>query len=59
MPNRNQLEFRASDLESVLPEGHRARRVWAYVERQDLKAFYADKLNRIINGPTLRMALVG
>ncbi len=46
LPNRNQLEFRASDLESVLPEGHRARRVWAYVERQDLKAFYADKLNR-------------
>lgn len=34
------MEFRASDLESLLPEGHRARLVWAYVERQDLKRFY-------------------
>src|SRR5574337_193391 len=30
-----------SDLESLLPEGHRARLVWAYVERQDLSRFYA------------------
>jgi transposase len=35
------MEFRASDLESLLVEGHRARLVWSYVERQDLKAFYA------------------
>jgi transposase len=41
LPNRRQMEFRASDLESLLPEGHRARLVWAYVERQDLKGFYA------------------
>jgi transposase len=40
LPNRGQMEFRASDLESLLPEGHRARLVWAYVERQDLKRFY-------------------
>lgn len=40
MPNRAQLELRASDLESLLPEGHRARLVWGYVERQDLTAFY-------------------
>lgn len=40
MPNRKQMELRASDLESLLPEGHRARLVWAYVERQDLKGFY-------------------
>ena len=40
LPNRRQLEFRASDLESLLPEGHRARLVWAYVERQDLGRFY-------------------
>lgn len=39
-PNRRQMEFRASDLESLLAEGHRARLVWAYVERQDLKRFY-------------------
>jgi hypothetical protein len=29
MPNRNQLELRAIDRESLLPEGHRARLVWA------------------------------
>jgi transposase len=40
-PNRRQMEFRASDLESLLPEGHRARLIWAYVERQNLEAFYA------------------
>jgi hypothetical protein len=31
MPNRAQIELRAVDLESLLPEGHRARVVWAYV----------------------------
>jgi transposase len=35
-PNRAQIELRASDLESLLPEAHRARLVWGYVERQDL-----------------------
>ena len=40
-PNRAQIELRASDLESLLPEGHRARLVWAWVERQDLSAMYA------------------
>lgn len=40
-PNRGQLELRPSDLESLLPEGHRARIVWGFVEGQDLGAFYA------------------
>lgn len=35
-PNRRQIERRASDLESLLGEDHRARLVWGYVERQDL-----------------------
>lgn len=35
-PNRQQVELRASDLESLLPQDHRARLVWGYVERQDL-----------------------
>lgn len=35
-PNRLQVELRASDLESLLPEDRRARLVWGYVERQDL-----------------------
>jgi len=41
MPNRKQIELRPMDLESLLPEGHRARLVWAWVERQDLSAMYA------------------
>jgi len=40
LPNRRQMEFRASDLESLLAEGHRARLVWGYVERQDMTRFY-------------------
>jgi transposase len=40
LPNRLQLELRASNLEALLPEGHRARVVWGYVERQDLSRFY-------------------
>lgn len=35
-PNRFQVELRASDLDSLLPEDHRARLVWGYVVRQDL-----------------------
>jgi transposase len=42
-PNRSQVELRASDLESLLPEDHRARLVWGYVVRQDL-----SKLNEAI-----------
>jgi hypothetical protein len=40
-PNRQQLQLRPSDLESLLPEEHTARLVWAYVDRQDLSALYA------------------
>jgi transposase len=39
-PNRAQVELRASDLESLLGEAHRARLVWGYVERQDLSALF-------------------
>jgi len=35
-PNRSQVELRASDLESLLGQEHRARLVWGYVERQEL-----------------------
>ena len=35
-PNRSQIELRASNLESLLCEDHRARLVWGYVVRQDL-----------------------
>ena len=39
MPNRQQMEFRPSDLESLLAEGHRTRFECAYVERQDMARF--------------------
>lgn len=42
VPNRGQIELRPSDLESLLPEGHRARIVWGFVIGQDLSALYAD-----------------
>ena len=35
-PNRLQVELRAADLESMLPEDHWARLVWGYVVRHDL-----------------------
>jgi transposase len=41
MPNRAQVELRPMDLESVLPAGHQARLVWAWVQAQDLSAMYA------------------
>jgi transposase len=40
-PNRSQIELHPSDLESLLPEGHRARIVWGYVIGQDLSELYA------------------
>ena len=39
-PNRSQVELRVSDLESLLPEDHRARLVWGYVVRQDLSRLF-------------------
>jgi transposase len=40
LPNRQQMEMRPVDLESLLPEDHKARIVWGYVEQQDLSALY-------------------
>lgn len=42
MPNRHQLEFRSSDLDAAIDSDHRARLVWAYVERLDLTGLYAQ-----------------
>jgi len=39
-PNRAQLELRATDLEGLLPEDHRARAVWDFVEGLDLSVLY-------------------
>src|SRR3990170_5184111 len=39
-PDRDQIELRPSDLESLLPPDHRARLVWAFVEGLDLAPLY-------------------
>jgi transposase len=39
-PNRAQLELRPTDLESLLPEDHRARAVWDFVNGLDLSPWY-------------------
>lgn len=39
-PNREQLELRPTDLESLLPPDHRARVVWDFVCGLDLSAWY-------------------
>ena len=39
-PNRAQLELRPTDLESLLPEDHRARSVWDFVSGLDLSPWY-------------------
>jgi transposase len=41
MPDRSQLEMRASDLESLIAADHRVRMVWAFVGQLKLDAFYA------------------
>ena len=40
-PNRDQLELRPVDLESLLPPDHRARLVWEFVTCLDLTPLYA------------------
>lgn len=38
--DRSQIELRPLDLDSLIPRTHRAREVWAFVERLDLRQFY-------------------
>ncbi len=40
-PERDQIELRPFDLDSLLAADHPARIIWAYVERLDLGALYA------------------
>jgi transposase len=49
-PNRSQIEWRVCDLDSLLPENHRARIVWAYVEQVDLSRMYAS-IRAVEGGP--------
>ena len=47
---RNQIELRAVDLEATLGPEHPARDVWAFVERMDLSALYAE-IGSVEGGP--------
>ena len=40
-PQRNQIELRACDLDSLLPPDHPARTVWAFVQSLDIAPLYA------------------
>lgn len=39
-PNRGQVELRSVDLEGTIPQDHRVRLVWEYVEQLDLSEVY-------------------
>jgi transposase len=62
-PVRNQVEIIMAAPDSLLPEDHQARVVWAFVEKQDLSALYAlirareDRPGRTPIAPELLMAL--
>jgi transposase len=49
-PVRDQIELRAVDLEALLPDGHPARVIWAYVEKLDLSAL-EDLVQARAHGP--------
>lgn len=49
-PVRDQVEFRMACLDELIGADHRARLVWAYVERLDLSALYA-KVRSFEDGP--------
>ena len=55
LPNRAQMELRVCDLEPLLPQGHRARLVWAWVEQMDVSPLYAEI--RAVEGGSGRSAI--
>jgi transposase len=55
LPNRAQPDLRPRDLDALLPEGHRARVVWAWVEQADLSRMYAGI--RAVEGGSGRPAI--
>ena len=40
-PERFQIQWRDAALDQLIPDDHRVRAVWAYVESLDLKPLYA------------------
>jgi transposase len=63
MAQRNQIALRPIDLEATLGADHPARSVWAFVERLDLSALYAEigsvegRAGRAAIDPKILMAL--
>ncbi len=61
--DRRQIELRSQDLESLLPPCHRARAIWAVVERLDLRRFYepiqarGSRAGRAATDPKVLVAL--
>ena len=49
-PMRNQLQWAAVDLDSLLPQDHRARAIWGFLEELDLSAFYGS-IKAVVDGP--------
>ncbi|EWS64600.1 hypothetical protein Y695_02153 [Hydrogenophaga sp. T4] len=54
-PNRSQIELRASDLESLLAQAHRARLVWGYVMHQDLSKLI-EAIKHVAARPVVRQS---
>ena len=49
-PDRQQLQWAAVDLESLLPQDHTARAIWGFLERLDLSGFYGS-IKSVANRP--------
>lgn len=49
-PVRTQIAWTPRSLDDALPDDHPARAIWAFVERLDLGAFYAQ-IKAVVDGP--------
>jgi transposase len=49
-PNREQMAFRPSNLEEMVPEDHPVRLIWSFVEELDLSPLYAQ-IQAVEGGP--------
>ena len=62
-PNREQLQWAAVDLESLLSQEHAARAIWGFLEKLDLSGFYGsikavvDRPGRPTTDPEVLLAL--
>ena len=62
-PKREQLQWAAVDLESLVPADHAARAIWGFLEKLDLSAFdepikaVVDRPGRPTTDPQVLLAL--